>query len=41
MTNKKTILLIGINPSLIDFTTSEFAAFPGLTAEKVEAGCNR
>lgn len=37
MTNKK-ILIIGIDPSLIDFTTPEFAAFPGLTAEKVEAG---
>ena len=38
MTNKKTILLIGIDPSLIDFTNPEFSAFPGLTAEKVEAG---
>lgn len=38
MENKKTVLLVGIDPSLIDFTTPEFAAFPGLTAEKVEAG---
>jgi hypothetical protein len=38
MENKKTVLLIGIDPSLIDFTTPEFAAMPGLTAEKVEAG---
>lgn len=38
MTQKKTILIIGINPSLIDFTSPEFAAFPGLTPEKVEAG---
>jgi hypothetical protein len=38
MENKKTILIIGIDPALIDFTTPEFAAFPGLTAEKVEAG---
>lgn len=38
MENKKTILIIGIDPSLIDFTTPEFAAFSGLTAEKVEAG---
>ena len=38
MENKKAILIIGINPTLIDFTTMEFAAFPGLTAEKVEAG---
>lgn len=38
MENKKTILIIGINPALIDFTSPEFAAFPGLTTEKVEAG---
>lgn len=38
MANKKTLVLIGIDPSLIDFTSPEFAAFPGLTAEKVEAG---
>jgi hypothetical protein len=38
MENKKTILIIGIDPALIDFTTPEFVAFPGLTAAKVEAG---
>jgi hypothetical protein len=38
MENKKTILIIGIDPFLIDFSTPEFAAFPGLTAEKVETG---
>ena len=38
MENKKTVLVIGIDPSLIDFTTPEFAAMPGLTAEKVEMG---
>ncbi len=38
MTTKKTVLVIGIDPSLIDFTTAEFAAMPGLTAEKVEMG---
>lgn len=38
MVNKKTILIIGIDPHLIDFNSPEFAAFPGLTAEKVEAG---
>ena len=37
MENKK-VLLVGIDPFLIDFSTPEFAAFPGLTAEKVEAG---
>jgi hypothetical protein len=38
MANKKHILLIGIDPFLIDFSSPEFAAFPGLNAEKVEAG---
>jgi hypothetical protein len=38
MTNNKKILVIGIDPALIDFTSPEFAAFPGLTAEKVSAG---
>jgi hypothetical protein len=38
MVNKKKVLIIGIDPFLIDFSTPEFAAFPGLTPEKVEAG---
>lgn len=38
MENKKTVLLLGIDPSIIDFTSPEFAAMPGLTAEKVAAG---
>jgi hypothetical protein len=38
MANKKKILIIGIDPFLIDFSSPEFAAFPGLTAEKVGAG---
>ncbi|MDQ3047779.1 MAG: hypothetical protein M3R27_09545 [Bacteroidota bacterium] len=38
MTNKKKILLIGIDPSLIDFTAPEFSAFPGMTSEIVSAG---
>ena len=32
------ILSIGIDPFLIDFTALEYAAFPGLNAEKVAAG---
>ena len=32
------ILLIGIDPLLLDFSLPEFAAMPGLTAEKIEAG---
>jgi hypothetical protein len=38
MTQKKKVLIIGIDPFIIDFTSPEFAAFPGLTAQKVEAG---
>jgi hypothetical protein len=38
MANKKRILLIGIDPYIIDFTSPEFAAFPGMNAEKVAAG---
>lgn len=38
MANKKKILTIGIDPYIIDFSSPEFAAFPGLTAEKVDAG---
>ena len=38
MSDKKTVLLVGIDPALIDFTAPEFAAMPGLTAEKVETG---
>ena len=34
----KKVLIVGIDPLLIDFTSPEFAAFPGLTAGKVEAG---
>jgi hypothetical protein len=38
---KKKVLILGIDPFLIDFSTPEFAAFPGLTPEKVEAGIKR
>jgi hypothetical protein len=38
MANKKKLLIVGIDPFLIDFSSPEFAAFPGLTPEKVEAG---
>ncbi len=38
MTSQKKILSIGIDPFLIDFTSPEYAAFPGLNAEKVAAG---
>ncbi len=31
-------LLIGLDPELIDFTSPDFAAFPGITAAKVMEG---
>lgn len=36
--NSKKVLIVGIDPYIIDFSSPEFAAFPGLTAQKVEAG---
>lgn len=38
MNAKPHILLIGIDPLLLDFSSPEFDAMPGLTAEKIEAG---
>jgi hypothetical protein len=35
---RKSVVIIGLDPSLIDFSSPDFAAFPGLTAEKVMAG---
>ena len=35
---KKNVLTVGIDPYLIDFNSPEYAALPGLTAQKVEAG---
>jgi hypothetical protein len=40
MTNKKSVLVIGLEPTLIDFSDPEFAAFPGINAAKVLAGLN-
>ncbi|HLP13236.1 MAG TPA: SGNH/GDSL hydrolase family protein [Flavobacteriales bacterium] len=39
MENKK-VLIVGIDPFLIDFSLPEFGAFPGMTANKVEMGIN-
>ena len=33
----KSVLLVGLDPTLIDFSDPEFAAFPGLNAGKVRA----
>jgi hypothetical protein len=38
MNQKTHILLIGIDPLLLDFSSPDFASMPGLTAEKIEAG---
>jgi hypothetical protein len=34
----KSVLIVGLDPTLIDFSLPSFAAFPGLNAEKVMAG---
>lgn len=38
MTNKKAVLIIGIDPKHLDFSSPEFSAVPGINAEKVYAG---
>lgn len=38
MLDKKSVLVIGIDPKWIDFSSPEFAAMPGITAEKVFTG---
>jgi hypothetical protein len=37
MTTKKTVLLVGLEPSLIDFSNPAYAAYPGLDAAKVRS----
>lgn len=34
----KRVVIIGLDPSLIDFSSPDYAAFPGMSAEKVWAG---
>ncbi len=38
MTNKRSVLVIGIDPKYIDFSSPEFSAMPGINAEKVFNG---
>lgn len=38
MKNQPVILLIGIDPLLLDFSAPDFASMPGISAEKIEAG---
>lgn len=40
MTTPKQVLIVGLQPELIDFSGPEFAAFPGLNADKVMEGLN-
>ncbi len=37
-TAQKRVLVIGLDPALIDFSDPNYAAFPGMTAAKVLAG---
>ena len=37
MTARKSVLLVGLEPTLIDFSAPDYAAFPGLDAAKVLA----
>ena len=38
MTHSKRVLLVGLQPTLINFAEPDYAAFPGLDAAKVQAG---
>jgi DNA-binding LacI/PurR family transcriptional regulator len=38
MSDKRSVLVIGLEPTLIDFSSPDYAAFPGLDAAKVMAG---
>ncbi|MBG6076336.1 hypothetical protein [Polaromonas sp. CG_9.11] len=38
MADKKSVLVIGLQPTLIDFSDPDYAAYPGMDAAKVLAG---
>lgn len=38
MSDRKKVLVIGLEPALIDFSAPDYAAFPGMDAAKVMAG---
>ena len=38
MASKKNVLIIGLDPGVIDFSAPDFAASPGLNADKIRAG---
>ncbi|MFM9426075.1 hypothetical protein RCH10_002515 [Variovorax sp. GrIS 2.14] len=41
MNAKKSVLSIGLQPTLIDYADPAYAAFPGMTAEKVQGGLDK
>ena len=41
MTSKKSVLSVGLQPQLINFADPAYDAFPGMTAEKVQAGLEK
>ena len=41
MTSKKSVLSVGLQPQLINFADPAYAAFPGMTAEKVQSGLDK
>jgi len=41
MTTKKSVLSVGLQPQLINFADPAYAAYPGMTADKVQGGLDR
>ena len=41
MTSKKSVLSVGLQPQLINFADPAYAAFPGMTAERVQGGLDK
>ncbi len=41
MNTKKFVLSVGLQPQLINFADPAYAAFPGMTAEKVQGGLDK
>lgn len=37
MSQSRTVLLVGLQPTLINFAEHDYAAFPGMDASKVQA----
>ena len=41
MNSTKSVLSVGLQPDLINFADPAYSAFPGMTAEKVQAGLGK